>query len=834
MNLVRRKSKGVIRSILAALIFFGIVVCTMAILFMASDVRRQINELAGSNTDSAQWTMAQSDVELLAFFVELKAAMAGTGNLDEMRRRFDVFYSRVSLMRETPQYAGLRQEPQVAHGLITIQDFLNKQSPLIDSDNATLLRALPDIAADTALVRTELRRVTLTGQKLLSRASDLRRETAGATLLRIATLAIALVVVLLVMVGVLAHLVRQTQRRAEEQAQTRARLQAIISSSLDAIIVVDEQGRIQDFNGAAQAVFGMTKSTAQFQPIGALMKCGMSPDLCRLGLPLPGTGLKRVEGIRPDGLRFPAECSVAQTQSEDGPILVCFLRDISEQLASEKELVKARDRALAGEKTKADMLAVMSHEMRTPLNGMLGTVELLSETQLTGRQKKFLEIVKKSGDLLLRHVNDVLDVSRLDAGKMSVAHEKFDANDVLREIAYSQSPMAEVYSNQLVLGPPDPSLTLVEGDPHKLRQVLLNLVGNALKFTQNGTVTLEAFRVDDTVVEFHVQDTGIGIAERDRDRIFEDFVTLDSSYGRSSGGTGLGLAISRRMAEALGGALKVVSQEGIGSVFTLSIPLPQAHATPVSPITETLEKPNPKLAPMRILVVEDNEINRFVVRAMLELDGHTVDEAENGKAGVALASARKYDLILMDISMPEMDGTEATQCIRTGKGPSYDVPIFALTAHAQPQELERFEEAGMTKTLTKPLTRGALTAALAETAQPMQDLDIGQIDPSQPNSLIEGLGRDMFGGLLTRYLEETETELARLSEAVSAGTPPNDIAALAHRLAGTSAMFGATGLRAHLIELEAEAKSADLSNAAKLMSVALALWPQTKQALRAL
>lgn len=790
---------------------------------LVRDVRHQIEVFASANADSGHWSVAQADVELLALLVALYDAQRDPATLPELRRRFDVFYNRLRLLRGGQVYQDIGRSGTVREGLDRIDALLADAVPLIDGGDAALREALPDLTAGVTAVRPVLRDITLYGQRTLAAESDRRRAEAGATLAQFAVLAAALGAALVLMLVAMALLVRQAQRRAEEQAHTRARLQAIIATSLDAVLVVDHNRRILDYNGAAEALFGHPVAEAVGRAVAELVACPVEDGTCVGGLPRPAAGLTRVEGIRRDGSRFAAECSVDRVASPEAEVDVCFLRDISARLAAETALVQARDQALAGEKAKAEMLAVMSHEMRTPLNGLLGTAELLADTRLTARQRRYLETIRSSGQLLARHVNDVLDISRLDAGKMAVAADPFDADALLADVAASQRPLAEAQGNRLRVVLAHGGLGPVLGDAQKLRQILLNLIGNAVKFTRDGTITVTAERLADGMAAFEVQDTGIGIAASDLPRIFDDFVTLDTSYGRQSEGTGLGLPIAKRMAGALGGRIAAQSTPGLGSRFRLVLPLP-----PTDGPTPDLAPPAPAPAatsPLRVLVVEDNAVNRMVLREMLLADGHTVTEATDGAEGVAQAQAAAHDLIFMDISMPGLDGVGAARAIRASDGPCRDVPIIALTAHALPSDLDRFAEAGMNATLTKPLARAGLRAVLAGHTLPPP------VDPAQSADLALGLGPAVMATVFARFVAETEEGLAGLRATPPQEATADDLARLAHKLAGSAAMFGASRLRAALIAVEAAAKTRDLARLPALIAATEAAWLITKPAL---
>ena len=342
-------------------------------------------------------------------------------------------------------------------------------------------------------------------------------------------------------------------------------------------------------------------------------------------------------------------------------MFVAFVRDITLEVMSKEELVAARDRALAGERAKADFLAVMSHEMRTPLNGIIGTLALLEDTKLSDKQRESVNAMRASANLMQHHVNDVLDISRFDAGKSTVTEEVVDIDGLLHQIVNELGEQAQQNRNKITFKNIDGKTRSVITDRHKLRQILNNLIDNGNKFTRDGSISIEVEKIDETsenfMLEFRVFDTGIGIHHKDIDRIFNDFETIDSAYTRSVEGVGLGLGIVRRLVQALGGTIGVESTEDVGSLFWVRIPVTKSRldwrGDTTSPNVDVEH-----IKPMKILMVEDNQINRYVLREMLTAAGHTVDEAENGEDGVKAANSKKYDVILMDISMPIKDGSQ--------------------------------------------------------------------------------------------------------------------------------------------------------------------------------
>ncbi|MCU0853888.1 MAG: ATP-binding protein, partial [Rhodobacteraceae bacterium] len=507
---------------------------------------------------------------------------------------------------------------------------------------------------------------------------------------------------------------------------------------------------------------------------------------------------------------------IESAESAEGEVFVSFIRDISRRVAAEQELIKARDEAVAGEKAKANLLAVMSHEIRTPLNGILGTLDLIELDRLPVKQRRYVEIIRASGKLLLHHVNDVLQISRADAGKLDIASEPFFLPALLTELVDSQRGVAAHRGNTLGLRVGAEAGGWVTGDPTRLRQVLLNLVGNAIKFTRNGAIEVSAERTGPDVV-FRVADTGIGVPEADRERIFDEFVTLDASYARSAGGTGLGLAIARRLVRAMGGTIWMDAEGTEGSVFAVRLPLAAVEVDDPTGDRDHAVPPVAGAGSLRVLVVEDNSINRMVVREMLVAAGHAVDEAHDGQEGVAMALRRPYDLILMDISMPVLDGVEATRLIRAAEDPGQHVPIVALTAHALPAEVARFREVGLDDVLVKPISRATLGAVVQRVRSPRapeRPTADAEPPPSAPSLIDEThiaemralLGDARTVGQIERFLGEVDDLVEEVAASMAAGVTgegAREIRASVHRVAGSAAILGATAMREHLARLEA-------------------------------
>jgi PAS domain S-box-containing protein len=415
-----------------------------------------------------------------------------------------------------------------------------------------------------------------------------------------------------------------------------------------------------------------------------------------------------------------AQASLEKAHSE----LESRVAERTEQLAhSNAELGRAVAEAQAANRTKSDFLARMSHEIRTPMNGVLGMTQVLLETSLLPDQYDAAETIKQSADSLLTVINDILDFSKVEAGKLELEFTTFRIDEVVNGVLRLLTPRARSAGLHLSAKQPLPDC-LVGGDPDRLRQVLMNLVGNAIKFTQRGGVTVAVEKVDERFWRFSVEDTGIGIPIEKQNKIFEPFVQADTSTSRHFGGTGLGLAIAALLVQAMNGRIWLESEPGRGTTFHFTADLEAAGVD--SCVEAFLSKPAVEIYParevrverlgeyLRVLLVEDNRVNQKVAAAVLEKRGHRVTIASDGREGLDAISRGVFDVVLMDVEMPVMNGWEATAAIREReKASGTRVPIIAMTAHAMQEDLDRCLTVGMDGYVSKPFQVEALLNELA-------------------------------------------------------------------------------------------------------------------------
>jgi hemerythrin-like metal-binding protein/PAS domain S-box-containing protein len=523
-------------------------------------------------------------------------------------------------------------------------------------------------------------------------------------------------------------------------------LAAMFETALDAAVLMNARGIITGWNAQAEKVFGWTKAEA----IGRSIADTIVPDRYRtehaIGLAnfrITGSGMalnNRIEtaAVHRDGHEFSVELSITPIRTAAGHEFSAFIRDITEAKRRDAELEKyrahleelvkqrtadltvAKEAAEAANRAKTTFLSNMSHELRTPMNGIIGMADLALRRAAEPTQTKQLEIVRSSSQHLLNIINDVLDFAKIEAERLTLERRQFSLDSIIDDLTKLFAAKAAEQGLALVIdvAPALRSLPLL-GDPMRLAQVLVNLTGNAFKFTARGSVTVRALvaedRPDDLLLRFEVTDTGVGISAADQGRVFNAFEQADNSATRQYGGTGLGLPISKQLARLMGGSIGVTSQPGVGSTFWFTARLGKASPATASPLHGEAEQAEDELrrchAGASILFAEDEPICQEITRQLLEDAGLIVDVASDGAAALRMAAQGHYDLVLMDMQMPVMDGLEATRQLRRLAGGA-TVPIIALTANAFADDRHKCLTAGMSDFLAKPVEPGRLYATL--------------------------------------------------------------------------------------------------------------------------
>lgn len=520
--------------------------------------------------------------------------------------------------------------------------------------------------------------------------------------------------------------------------------------------------------------------------------------------------------------------SGAPMYGEDGSFIgyIGSGRNISAEVEAEAELKRAQQEAIEANEAKSTFLANVSHEIRTPMTGMLGMLDMLERTTLNDEQRHFVDTVRASADSLLSIVNDVLDLSKIEAGSLQIEEGLFDLREMMEHACAGPAAAARGKGLDFALDvAPDLGLFAL-GDSHRIAQILINFLSNAVRFTESGSITVDV-GPSPAGVDFAVSDSGVGIPAHMIDRIFRPFEQADPSTSRRFGGTGLGLAICRKLATAMGGAITIDSTPGTGSTFTLSLPIRFTSLRPEKR-ADAAESDAPSRVPARLLVAEDNEVNAMLLQAMLRQRGYTVTLVDNGRSAVDAVREGTFDAALLDMHMPVMDGVEATKAIRSLPAPACEIPIFALTADALHQNRRRYQGIGLTDFLTKPIDWNALDRAIAahvptsgaadppepqsasaaapkkqepekrepEVADQADRLaETALIDEAQQDSIRQTTGEAVFRQLLDMFMNTLATEMQLLRETVENADPHLQGEAL-HRLRGQASNFGAARLAA--------------------------------------
>jgi PAS domain S-box-containing protein len=558
------------------------------------------------------------------------------------------------------------------------------------------------------------------------------------------------------------------------------------------------------------------------------------------------------------GIHLEASCSPLFDRNGQIVATVHVANDITQRKKVEQELLAAKEQAEQASRVKSQFLANMSHEIRTPMNSIIGFSEMLAEDGLNDEQRQYANLIRESGTNLLRIINEILDFSKVEAGKLEVDITECTLREILEEVDSMLRPQAQRKKLNFRVSPGKGLPARIRTDPTRLRQCLINLVSNAIKFTEKGhvylTVTLETGTDNEPFIRFDVEDTGIGIKPEDHQRIFESFTQADGSTGRKYGGTGLGLAITRRLAELLGGRLTVTSEEGQGSVFSLAVPAGVDSREQPSPDVDegahqanrALKKAQPKFSG-HVLVAEDVKTNQMLAKAMLSRMGLEVTIAADGSDAVQKARAHDFDLILMDIQMPGMDGYQATRTLRRE---GIKTPIVAVTAHAMKGDDQKCIEAGCDDYLPKPLDRRRLLEKIqkylcvkdeaacqnTEAAKPRESgtseiscnhapEESGVSQTSEAADSMEILNWDELIGrlgdeelireIVPIFLNDNKERFEKLTEAVEAGDAKT-LKLYAHAVKGAGRNIGAIRLSNIAHRLECAGREDDLEAATPL------------------
>ncbi len=808
---------------------------------------------------AGEWNLLQGLQQLQKFTTDLERYMRPDGGLahDDLVEQFEVLWSRLPLFLNNPQngqlFTSIAQFVPRAKALeaaftaleptvLALRPGDQAGYQRIDGVLSDLHRWLVDVEAKVHAERVE---------KNAARAHEvdkIYRDALGLFLLMLLSTAV-LILQLLMSIRRANLALGQAQVAKTEAQAVGQRLQAVIDAVPTMIIAWDLEGRRLFANRLYLDFFRSTEPPWLHQAewtAGSEDESGIGPGI---GVPLrPGVPIFSFEHAARDARDRERMLLTTRVpvHGDDGRVsgVVDVSLDITERTQREAALAETRKRlevqaeemrhlaasAQRANVAKSEFLAMMSHEIRTPMNAILGFADLLSRTIEDPGQRRHVEIIRGTGRQLLMLLNDLLDFSKLEANKIEVERLPFRLRDIVRDLRTTTEMLVAEKAVELSVSV-DPQLpSWLRGDAVRLRQVLSNLLSNAAKFTDRGSIRLT---IDQTTrpdgsrwLRSAVSDTGIGISDDQQKGLFQVFHQADSSTTRRYGGTGLGLAICKQLMELMGGTIGAHSEPGRGSTFWFELPLEPVDESALPIALPSLGEVNTRS--LSVLVVDDVETNRELIEALLTLRGHRVSLAEDGREAIAAVQRATFDLVLMDINMPDLNGLEATRRIRSLPGPAAGVPIIAMTAHVFASDVAASREAGMNGHLAKPIEASLLFAMLArfaagrppaeETSAPDAPAEGAEatdgwatagspIDAQLLARLDERIGHERVKLLVCRMLDNAGRDIGAVRRALAEGDR-GAVRSMAHRLAGQGASFGVPGITEIARRLERAAPEA--------------------------
>ncbi|WP_164521479.1 PAS domain S-box protein [Iodobacter ciconiae] len=629
-----------------------------------------------------------------------------------------------------------------------------------------------------------------------------------------------------------------------ERLNKQAQLVGMINTAMDAIVSTDAQFNIILFNPAAEKLFGYSAENILGLPIECLLPIDLAiahrEEMLQFAKKKETPRQMRGRSVRPvlakhkEGHEFPAEIAISYLENNGQPIFTAMIRDLTERkllddalmqfaatlelrvIERTQELEAAKLQAENANQAKSAFLANMSHEIRTPLNSVLGMTHLAQLTELNPKQRDYLHKITLSGTLLLDLINDILDFSKIEAGKLDLNTVDFNLSELIQHVTELIQHKALEKSLSLNIRIDKQVPIALHGDDLRIKQVLLNLLSNAIKFTEQGSITLAVLQYSsDYTLQFSISDTGIGISPEAQESLFQSFQQADNSITRKYGGSGLGLAISRQLVQLMGGELSMKSELGQGSEFTFHITLAQAETDP-SLLIMPYENKNNELffKDKLILLADDHSFNQQIGSELLEIKGAKVILANNGLEVIQLASQYKFDAILMDVQMPEMDGITASQTLR--KNPEFDhIPIIAMTANISSDYRQRCAEAGMSQFIGKPVQaeklyltlmicfrkQGDIESSTFLDTKPIISPDSGQWINTQELQNMLGDDLERQRKYCTRFAKAIQEGLTTIDQALNSNNAEL-IKLECHRLKAIAHTVGAMSLGAQLAKME--------------------------------
>ncbi|WP_039017078.1 PAS domain-containing hybrid sensor histidine kinase/response regulator [Halocynthiibacter namhaensis] len=797
---------------------------------------RQVQNLSAAGDGNTQWSLAQLETEYFRYKQTLHHHdETQPFNANDVRLRFDILVSRYNLT-QTGTLGRLTQgDPRFEQPKAVIVTFIRDSDAIFQSD-APLKDNLHLLLELAHLAETNIHELGVLGAQVVASASSVRRLAIKRQLAQTSATVVLLMAALFLVVIHMRHLYQKSQLADRMLRDTSRFLSATVEGSLDGIIIMDNLGNIIDFNPAAEMIFQWSRDDVIMKPLIEVavpqrLRATLLEDVQRSlsNDEPPAVNSERLilTAQRASGQEFPIEFNITPASDQRGTHYIAYFRDISQRAENERHLIEARDTAERANQAKSRFVAMVSHEMRTPLNGMLGVFDLLSNTKTTDKQAEYIDMAQSSGEFLLEHINDALDIIRTDSVDQPRIRSPFIAYDLAAKVVADLTPLANEKDLQITMEGSGNTLVQTCGDVEAIRRILTNLLGNAIKFSQDGTIlvalniTANAYTAD---LQVSVTDTGPGISPDRLEEIFHDYTVFERPEGRQHHSHGLGLAISRRLAQSMSGTVQVNSVLGQGSCFTFTVTLDLADKPPVAPTlavpavtAHECPLPSPmhplSLPRLKILVVEDNAINLQVLGDMLHFLGQDVVTAQDGSEAIARCSDQTFDLILMDINMPVMNGVQAIRHIRAGTSTNANSPIIALSAQS-PDAFNAGDLAELCTFEAKPLRLSRLRDLLQ-----FQTLPNGPTDRTTDVSIpVLNELREILGALTTtKTLIEFFDELA-LVQTATVDIDSDAFTSQAHKAAGAAAILGLTKLQELLAHLSKQDDTGDVPSRTTLMT----------------
>lgn len=803
-----------------ALALLGLLILTCsALITTAINLQDRVADIRAADSDNLGWGVAHLRVDHLDAQITLQSAItdATNGQIDKgqlqlAKREFDVFYSRIDVvssklaLNEAPENLQSRLA-ELINARTALTELYDETQSLAVSDWSPILERIKDL-------RQPVRDLSIDTIAFAVKTEQERRQDERELMLQFLVKTLLLGTVTALSAFLAFRLWRDLETRTAQVARAATMVTKAYEASLNAVIVSNLDGQIILCNAAAERMFRMTTNDM----CGKLIENIMVPPRLRQS---HRRRLKRlVEGkiqisdsasphrtyaTRSNGEEFPVEFSSTVDNDFGGnPILISFVRDISDQVAAENKMKAALIEARRHAAAKSTFLASMSHEMRTPLHGLIASLELVEMDKLDDSNRELIRTAMECSQRTLAQVNDVLEITR--QGESKEARDFFSPTEIVRSIVRDITPLAEERGNAIELHVTGTDAEQkYYGYPGSFTRAVTNLATNASKFTHNGNIDVSLFFVptgNDVVrLDVEVSDTGPGISEEDQRRIFQFFETVNPGELSADSGNGLGLPIAKIAVDRMGGKLSLESEVGKGSTFCFSLTLelvtadaerPQPALTPV-----TMRAPTPR----NILIVDDNQVNLRLISEMLKRQGHKISTATNGRQAVDLAATAHFDIIMMDVSMPVMDGREATRRIRQS-GKSVNSYIMGITALVDAVVPDEFLRDGMDSILGKPVSQKQLTDALRQIEDIMSDEE--DEEPRVVNQTPEPEGSfdfDQLCGMVgedmaVQLVTETVSDVQKAIDALE--TLTDNSADVIHHAVGPTGFIGWTKLSSSL------------------------------------